>query len=340
MTPAQKAQLEAWVRAPATPRKIVLRSRICLLAHKAKANRQIARQLSTTRPTVLLWRARFAAAGPPGLEHAPPRKPSRQRLAEQRIKRIVKTTRQTPPPHAARWTTRALGRRLGLGHATVARVWDRYGLQPHRARPFKSSRDKPSVEKHTDIAGLYLNPPDKALVLAVDDKSPVQSLDRRRPGRPPKPGRRRIITHDQVRRGTTRLLAALDSLQGAVIGGSFTRPRHEEFLLFLRRIDRQTLHARQLHLMTDNSPTHQHPNVPPWLQRHPRWRLHFTPANSSWLNLVERWFGQITRQRLRPGTFKSVNLLRKAIHRCLRPKNQTPPPFVWTRRDATTGAKD
>ncbi len=331
MTPAQKAQLQAWVRAETTPRKIALRSRICLLAHKGKANRQIARQLGTTRPTVLLWRARFAATGPPGLEREPPRRPSRQRLAEQRMKRIVNTTRQTPPPDAARWTTRALGRRLRVGHATVARVWDRYGLQPHRARSFKPSPGQPSAEKLTDLVGLYFNPPDQALVLCVDDEAPIQPLARRRSGRSLKPGRRGAMTRDQVRRGTTRLLAALDSLQAVVIGRCFTRPRHEEFLLFLRRIDRETRHARQLHLITDHSPTHEHPKVLPWLQRHPRWRLHFTPASSSWLKLIERWFGQMARQRLRRGTLKSANALSATIHGRLRPRNRTPAPFVWTR---------
>jgi transposase len=340
MTPAQKAQLETWIRASGTPRKIALRSRICLQAHKGKANRQIARQLGTSRPTVLLWRARFAATGPPGLEHEPPRSPSRQRLSEQRIKQIVNTTRQTPPPDAAHWTTRALGRHLGVGHATVARVWDRYGLQPHRARPFKSSRDQQSVEKLTDIVGLYVNPPDQALVWCVDDTAPNQALARRLPRRRLKSRASATMTPESVRHGTTRLLAALDGLHGAVIGGCFSRQRHEEFLLFLRRIDRETPHARQLHLMTDHSPTHQHPRVQPWLKRHPRWRLHFTPAKSSWHNSVGRWLGEITRRRLRRGTFRSATDLREAIHGCLRSKNQNPAPFVWTRRAAEIGATD
>lgn len=236
----QKAQLESWVRARATPQKIVLRSRICLLAHEGHGNRQIARQLSTSRPTVLLWRNRFAASGVAGLEHEPPRQASRQRLEDSLIKRIVDTTLQTTPPDATHWSTRTLGRKLGVSHMSVARVWDSHGLQPHRVRTFKLSRDKQFVEKLTDIVGLYLNPPDKALVLCVDEKSQIQALDRTQPGLPLKPGRCGTMTHDYVRHGTTTLFAALDVLQGTVIGGCFDRHRHEEFLKFLRQIDRET----------------------------------------------------------------------------------------------------
>jgi transposase len=238
MEPEQKAQLESWVRAPATPQKIVLRSRICLLAHAGHGNCQIARQLKTSRPTVLLWRERFAQSGVAGLEHEPSRKPSRQRLEDELIKKIVDTTLQTTPPAATHWSTRTLGRHLGVSHMTIARVWDSHGLQPHRMRTFKLSRDKQFVEKLTDIVGLYLNPPDKALVLCVDEKSQIQALDRTQPGLPLKPGRCGTMTQDYVRHGTTTLFAALDILEGTVIGGCFERHRHEEFLRFLRQIDR------------------------------------------------------------------------------------------------------
>ena len=328
----QKTQLESWVRARTTPQKIVLRSRICLLAHEGHGNRQIARQLSTSRPTVLLWRNRFAASGVAGLEHEPPRKASSQRLEDSLIKKIVDTTLQTTPPDATHWSTRTLGRKLGVSHMTVARVWDSHGLQPHRVRTFKLSRDKQFVEKLTDIVGLYLNPPDKALVLCVDEKSQIQALDRTQPGLPLKPGRCGTLTHDYVRHGTTTLFAALDVLQGTVIGGCFDRHRHEEFLKFLRQIDRETPQERQLHLVVDNYATHKHPKVQSWLKRHPRFHLHFTPTSSSWLNLVERWFGEITRKRIRRGSFKSVKDLIEAIQEYIGHNNQNPKPFVWTKR--------
>jgi transposase len=332
MTPEQRAQLEAWVRAPATPQKIVLRSQICLLAHEGKANRQIARELQTSRPTVLLWRKQFAQAGPPGLEHEPPRQPSTQRLDEQLVKKILDTTLQSTPPDATHWSTRTLGRHLRVSHMTVARVWDSHGLQPHRVRTFKLSRDKQFVEKLTDVVGLYLNPPDKALVLCVDEKSQIQALDRTQPGLPLKRGRCGTMTHDYVRHGTTTLFAALNVLEGTVIGGCFDRHRHEEFLRFLRQVDRETSPEVQLHLVVDNYATHKHPKVQHWLKRHRRFHLHFTPTSSSWLNLVERWFGEITRKRIRRGTFKSVKELVETIHQYIRHNNENPKPFVWTKR--------
>ena len=332
MAVEQKAQLEAWVRAPATPQKIVLRSQICLLAHEGKANRQIARELRTSRPTVLLWRKQFAQAGPPGLEHEPPRQPSAQRLDEQLVKKIVDTTLQSTPPDATHWSTRTLGRHLNISHMTVARVWDSHGLQPHRVRTFKLSRDKQFVEKLTDVVGLYLNPPDKAVVLCVDEKSQIQALDRTQPGLPLKRGRCGTMTHDYVRHGTTTLFAALNVLEGTVIGGCFDRHRHDEFLRFLRQVDRETSSEVQLHLVVDNYATHKHPKVQRWLKRHRRFHLHFTPTSSSWLNLVERWFGEITRKRIRRGTFQSVKDLVETIHQYIRHNNENPKPFVWTKR--------
>lgn len=332
MTGEQKAHLEAWIRAPATPQKVVLRSRICLLAHEGKGNRQIARQLGTSRPTVLLWRGRFAAVGVPGLEHEPARKPSSQALDEALIKKIVDTTLQTTPPDATHWSTRTLGLHLGVSHMTVARVWDSYGLQPHRVRKFKLSRDKQFVEKLTDVVGLYLNPPDKALVLCVDEKSQIQALDRTQPGLPMKKGRCGTMTHDYLRHGTTSLFAALNVLDGTVIGSCFDRHRHEEFLKFLRQVDRQTPGELDLHLIADNYSTHKHPKVKRWIKRHKRFHLHFIPTSSSWLNLVERWFSEITRKRIRRGVFRSVKDLIAAIESYIRINNQNPKPFVWTKR--------
>jgi transposase len=331
MSAEQEGQLQAWVKAPATPQKIVLRSRICLLAHEGQPNHRIARVLNTTRPTVLLWRERFRERGVAGLEHEP-RRPSSQRLEARLIKKIVQTTLQTTPKDATHWSTRSLAQHLNVSHMSVARVWDNHGLQPHRLRHFKLSRDKQFVEKLTDIVGLYMNPPDKALVLCVDEKSQIQALDRTQPGLPLKRGRCATITHDYLRHGTTTLFAALDVLQGTVIGGCFARHRHEESLKFLRQIQRETPPERQLHLIVDNYATHKHPKVQSWLKRHPRFHLHFTPTSASWLNLIERWFAEITRKRIRRGSFKSVKDLVHTIQDYIRHHNTNPKPFLWTKR--------
>jgi transposase len=327
----QKRQLGAWVRAPSTPQKVALRSRICLLAHEGQSNRQIALQLHTSRPTVILWRKRFQKAGVAGLEHEPSRPPHVKRSTESLVKRIVDTTLQTTPADATHWSTRTLGRHLGISHMTVARVWDRHGLQPHRVRTFKLSRDKAFVEKLTDVVALYLNPPDKALVFCVDEKSQIQALDRTQPGLPFKKGRCGTMTHDYVRHGTTTLFAALNVLEGTVIGECFDRHRHEEFLRFLRQIDRQTPAGYDLHLIVDNYATHKHPSVRQWIAKHPRFHLHFTPTSSSWLNLVERWFAEITRKRIRRGVFPSVANLVEAIETYIALNNADPRPFRWTK---------
>ena len=331
MNAEQQEQLEGWVRAPSTPQKVVLRSLICLLAREGKPNAQIARELHTTRPTVLLWRKHFGQYGVAGLEHEPPRRASTRRLDEETVRKIVDTTLQAKPIDATHWSTRTLARHLKLSHMTVARVWDRHGLQPHRVRTFKLSRDKQFVEKLTDVVGLYLNPPDKALVFCVDEKSQIQALDRTQPGLPMKRGRCGTMTHDYVRHGTTTLFAALNVLEGTVIGECFSRHRHEEFLKFLRQVDRQTPPGLDLHLVIDNYATHKHPSVKAWLEKHPRFHLHFTPTSSSWLNLVERWFAEITRKRIRRGCFVSVDDLTRAIATYIEQNNANPKPFQWTK---------
>ncbi|MFA5191727.1 MAG: IS630 family transposase [Verrucomicrobiia bacterium] len=332
MTVEQKLRLEAWVRAPTTPQYVVLRSRICLWAHEGWANHRIATELGTSRPTVLLWRQRFAAGGPAALEQDSSRGQSAQRLDDSQIKAIVEATLHTTPRDATHWSTRTLAQASGVSHMTVARIWDAHGLQPHRVRTFKLSRDPAFVEKLTDVVGLYLNPPDKALVLCVDEKSQIQALDRTQPGLPMKRGRCGTMTHDYLRHGTTTLFAALNVLEGKVIGGCFERHRHEEFLKFLRQIDRQTPSALALHLIVDNYGTHKHPQVRHWLAQHPRFHLHFTPTSSSWLNLVERWFAEITRKRIRRGSFHSVAELNSMIEDYIRHNNQHPKPFLWTKR--------
>src|SRR6266487_494168 len=331
MTFEQKNQLENWVRAPSTPQKIVLRARICLLAHGGLPNRRIAQALKTTRPTVLLWRKHFLKAGAAGLEHEAPRKISAQRTEEDQIKAIVNATLHTKPDDATHWSCRTLAERFGVSHMTGARIWDSHGLQPHRVRNFKLSRDKQFVEKLTDVVGLYLNPPDKALVLCVDEKSQIQALDRTQPGLPMKKGRCGTMTHDYVRHGTTTLFAALNMLDGTVIGQCMPRHRHREFLRFLKTIDERTLPNLDLHLIVDNYATHKTPAVKRWLKRHPRFHLHFTPTSGSWLNMVERFFAEITRKRIRRGVFKSVDQLKQAIIDYLHHHNGHPKPYVWTK---------
>ena len=331
MTAEQRHTLEAWVNAPTTPQYVALRSRICLRAHDGCPNRQIAAELGTSRPTVLLWRQRFSEGGPGALEQDADRGASAQRLAPSLAKAIVEATLQTTPPDATHWSTRSLAAKFGISHMTVARIWDGHGLHPHRVRTFKLSRDPQFVEKLTDVVGLYLNPPDKALVLCVDEKSQIQALDRTQPGLPMKRGRCGTMTHDYVRHGTTTLFAALNVLEGTVIGGCFERHRHEEFLKFLRQIDRQTPPRLTLHLIVDNYGTHKHERVRRWLAKHPRFHLHFTPTSSSWLNLVERWFAEITRKRIRRGSFNSVEELKTVIEQYIAINNQTPRPFVWTK---------
>jgi transposase len=220
----------------------------------------------------------------------------------------------------------------GVSAASVARIWDAHGLKPHRIETFKLSKDKRFVEKLTDVVGLYLNPPDKALVLCVDEKSQVQALDRTQPGLPMKKGRCGTMTHDYKRHGTTSLFAALNVLDGTVIGTCYPRHRNVEFLKFLRQVDRETPQGLALHLVLDNYGTHNHPNVKEWLKKRPRFHLHFTPTSSSWLNLVERWFGEITRKRIRRGVFKSVPELVAAIEDFIQVNNKTPKPFAWTQK--------
>jgi len=332
MTLEQKNQLENWVRAPSTPQKVVLRARLCLLAQEGLSNNRIAQELKTTRPTVILWRNHFLKGGVAGLEHESPWKTSSQCTKGGLIKDIVEATLHTTPEDATHWSCRTLAQRFGVSHMTVARIWDSHGLQPHRVSNFKLSRDKQFVEKLTDVVGLYLNPPDKALVLCVDEKSQIQALDRTQPGLPMKKGRCGTRTHDYVRHGTTTLFAALNVLDGKVIGSCFDRHRHEEFLKFLRHVDQDTPEGMDLHLIADNYCTHKHPKVKQWIQRHKRFHLHFIPTSSSWLNLVERWFGEITRKRIRRGIFKSVNELIEAIQNYIKINNEKPKPFVWTKR--------
>jgi transposase len=332
MTEEQRKTLWAWVRAGTTPQRTVLRAKICLLAADGLSNNAIAKELGTSRPTVLQWRRRFEVQGPAGLAEDAPHGPSSQALPPEKVKTIVEATLHTTPPDATHWSTRSMAKAQGVSNATVSRIWDAHGLQPHRVETFKLSRDKRFVEKLTDVVGVYLNPPDKAVVLCVDEKSQIQALDRTQPGLPMKKGRCGTMTHDYKRNGTTCLFAALNVLEGKVIGSCYPRHRNVEFLKFLRKIDRETPRDLAIHMILDNYGTHNHPNVKAWLAKHPRFHLHFTPTSASWLNLVERWFGEITRKRIRRGVFRSVPELVAAIEEYIRVTNEEPKPFVWTKK--------
>jgi transposase len=332
MTEEQRKTLQVWVAAKTSPQRTVLRARICLLAAEGWPNQTIAKTLQTSRPTVVQWRKRFEARGPQGLAEDAPHGLSARALAAEKVAAIVEATLHTTPLDATHWSTRTMARAIGVSNATVARIWDAHGLQPHRVETFKLSKDKRFVEKLTDVVGVYLNPPDKAVVLCVDEKSQVQALDRTQPGLPMKRGRCGTMTHDYKRHGTTCLFAALNVLEGKVIGSCYPRHRNLEFRKFLRQIDRDTPGELAIHLILDNYGTHTHPNVKAWLDKHPRFHCHFTPTSSSWLNLVERWFGELTRKRIRRGVFKSVAELVVAIEEFIRVNNANPKPFVWTKK--------
>jgi transposase len=332
MTPEQRRTLETWVNAKTTPQRVVLRSRVCLSAADGQSNNAISKRLGISRPTIILWRARFGKLGPAGIGEDASHGRSSRRTDEKTVKAIIDQTLQTHPPGATHWSTRTMAKAIGVSHATVARVWEAHGLQPHRVKTFKLSTDKHFVEKLTDVVGLYLNPPDKALVLCVDEKSQIQALDRTQPGLPMKKGRCGTMTHDYKRNGTTCLFAALNMLDGTIIGTCYPRHRHEEFLKFLQTIDRSTPRRRNLHLILDNYGTHTHPIIKEWLSRHPRFHLHFTPTSSSWLNMIERWFAELTRKRIRRGTFTSVTELIRAVNEYIRINNREPKPFVWVKK--------
>jgi len=335
----QQKRLEQLIQSGKTPQKIVLRARIVLLASQGVPNNAISRQVSASRPTVLLWRGRFAQFGAPGLMREGKRPGRKRALSAQKVKAVVEATLQTTPTDATHWSIRSMAKAQGLSRMAVQRIWKAHKLQPHRVETFKLSRDPQFVEKVRDVVGLYLNPPDKALVLSVDEKSQIQALDRTAPLFPLRPGIPARQSHDYKRHGTTTLFAALSLLDGKVIGECLPRHRSREFIRFLEKIDSETPAGLDLHLIVDNYSTHKSPPVKRWLKRHPRFHLHFIPTSSSWLNLVERWFGEITRKRIRRGTFTSVKELIEAIETYLNEHNRNPKKFVWTKDAETILAK-
>ena len=325
----QRRTLETWIRAHNTPQSIVLRAKIALLAVDGLSNVRIAHEVGVSRPTVILWRQRFLRGGPDALTTILPGRGRPVTYTAEQVQRIVEATTQTKPPGATHWSTRSMAMAQGVSKATVQRIWSAHGLQPHRTKRFKLSGDRRFTEKLTDVVGLYLNPPDKAIVLCVDEKSQIQALQRTQPGLPMKKGRCGTMTHDYKRHGTTTLFAALNVLDGRVIGECMARHRHQEFLRFLRRLDRECPKGTPLHLIVDNYGTHKQPRVKAWLEKHPRFTLHFTPTSSSWLNLVERWFRDLTEKRVRRGSFESAPELIAAIKEYMTASNADPKPFVW-----------
>jgi transposase len=327
---ADRERLEGLVRDRNTPQKVVWRARIVLLASDGLTAEAIAAAVDKSLLTVRRWRRRYAAKGTDGILKDATRPSRVPPLALEKIKQVVDMTLHEKPPNATHWSGRTMAAAAGISLTSVQRIWRAHGLKPHLVKTFKVSRDKNFAAKVEDVVGLYLDPPDKALVLCVDEKSQIQALDRTQPGLPMKKGRAGTMTHDYKRNGTTTLFAALNMLDGKVIGTCMPRHRHREFLRFLRLIDQQTAEGLDLHLIVDNYATHKTPAVKRWLKAHPRFHLHFTPTSASWLNMVERFFAEITRNRIRRGAFKSVLELKDAIMQYLENHNADPKPFVWT----------
>jgi len=330
LSPEERSTLEGWARGRNLPYRKVIRSKIISMATDGVLNKDIAKTLGISRPTVQLWRERFLALRLMGLEKDAPRPGRKPKVLTKKIRAVIEATLHTRPSNATHWSTRSMAKAQRLSQSTIQRIWKRHNLKPHRVKTFKLSRDKQFVEKLQDVVGLYLNPPDKALIMCVDEKSQIQALNRTQPGLPLRRGRSATMTHDYKRNGTTTLFAALSTLDGKVIGDCMPRHRHQEFIRFLRKIDGETPDGLNLHLIVDNYGSHKHPRVKSWLRRHPRFHLHFTPTASSWLNLVERWFRELTDKRIRRGSFYSVPDLIQAIKDYLDNYNQNPRVFVWS----------
>src|SRR5450755_2901448 len=327
---ADKAKLELLARRPKTAQRVALRSKIVLRAAEGLSNQEIARRLGVTGATVGKWRERYRVQGMKGLsDDWRPGAP--RRITDAKVEEAVTQTLESLPPAATHWSTRSLAAKVGLSQSAVVRIWHSFGLQPHRSETFKLSTDPWLVEKVRDIVCLYLNPPEHAIVLCVDEKSQVQALDRTQPILPLRPGLPEQRTSDYERHGITSLFAALDVATGKVIGKCHRRHRHQEFLKFMKLVDSKLpADAQEVHLVLDNYGTHKTPQVIRWFARHPRYHLHFTPTSGSWVNQIERWFAEITEKRIRRGSFTNVPSLEKAILEYLDHYNENPKPFVWT----------
>lgn len=330
LTPDQQSTLEAQARSRSLPARVVERSRIVLLAAAGEQDKEIAHALSMTPKKVSRWRKRFLQLGLAGLEKDAPRPGRTPKINARLIKRVVDMTTRQKPAKATHWSTRTMAEAAGISEASVRRIWRSHGLKPHLIKTFKVSNDPEFAEKLEDIVGLYLNPPEHAMVLCLDEKSQIQALDRTQPGLPLKPGRGQTMTHDYKRNGTATLFAALNAADGKVFGLCQERHRHQEWLKFLRLINQTIPEDRELHVICDNYATHKHPKVQRWLERHPRFHMHFTPTSASWLNMVERFFRDLTHNQLRRGVFRDLEELIMAIETYIDRHNENPKPFIWT----------
>ena len=326
-----RARLEAIVADRNARKKHVQRAEIVLLSAARLAVAEVARRAGVSRPAVWRWQRRFAEEGPAGLVRDKTRPPGTSPLSAAMVERVVAMTCAEPPGEATHWTGRAMAMAAGISLGSVQRIWAEHRLQPHRLRTFKRSSDPAFAAKLRAIVGLYVDPPAHSLVLSVDEKSQIQALDRTQPGLPIKPGKAGTMTHDDKRHGTTTLFAALNVLDGTVIGRCMARHRHQEFIRFLNAVEREVPAGKVIHVILDNYGSHKHPKVRAWLARHPRWTFHFTPTSGSWLNAVETFFSTLTRRRLKRGVFRSIVDLQAAINRYLAEHNQAPKPFTWTR---------
>lgn len=328
LTTEEQSTIDRWAHGKNIPLRLVQRAQIIQLSAHGVFNHDIANRLDISRPTVQLWRERFLALRLSGLEKDAPRPGCFPKISHKKVTDIVNATLHTTPPDATHWSVRSMAEFQNISRMTVQRIWKQYNLKPHLVKKFKLSHDKHFLEKLYDIVGLYMNPPDKAIVLCVDEKSQIQALERTQPLLPLRPGIPARQTHDYTRHGTTTLFAALNVLDGTVIGDCMPRHRHQEFIRFLQLINVKTPPDLNLHLIVDNYGTHKHPRVVRWLKRHPRFYLHFIPTSSSWLNMVECWFSGITSKRIRRGSFKNVKELIMVIKKYIDSHNQNPKVFV------------
>jgi len=330
LSDADRTTLETWSRGRKASFRLVQRANIVLLAAEGKENLDIAEEVKTHRQTVAQWRKRFSEEGIMGISAERPRGGRKPVKRLSVVDEIIRKTTQEKPKGATHWTTRTLAAELKIDHVMIHRVWRAAGLKPHLTHTFKFSNDRKFVEKLTDVVGLYLNPPDHAPVLSIDEKTQIQALNRTQPGLPLKRGRAGTMTHDYKRNGTTTLFAAISMAAGTVIAECMPRHRHQEWIKFLKLIDKQTPADLDLHLIADNYATHKHAKVKAWLKRHPRFHMHFIPTSGSWLNIIERWFREITDKRIRRGSFISVQQLIDAIMEFIKAHNANPKPLIWT----------
>lgn len=325
-----RKQLETYSRGRSTPSRLVERATIILRASEGIENWMIAEEMGIPRQKVARWRTRFSEMGMAGIEKDAPRSGRKPSISKRRRDEVVRMTLDTKPVNATHWSTRLMAEAANVSAATVGRIWRAHGLKPHLVNTFKLSNDPKFVEKLDDIVGLYICPPERAAVFSVDEKSQIQALDRTQPGLPMKRGRAGTMTHDYKRNGTTTLFAALDVLNGEVLGECMSRHRHQEWLKFLKRIEAETPKEKEIHIIADNYSTHKHVKVKRWLARNPRIHMHFTPTSSSWLNMVERFFREITDKHVRRGVFHSVDELESGLLQFIANYNEAPKPFVWT----------